>query len=481
MSLIAGLTKDYEGQVDLDPSSLYTVASNPVSIYLSATAGNDNGHGSSPASPLLTPLAALANSPPLWRSSCQFIYDPAGGTYQFPASGGNLYTGKPLSGMPLSGSPMTWIGSNADVGGGPQTETSGGSVFLFTVAGTPFVASALIGAALRIISGAGAGQRGLIRANTTSTITLDAPFAVANGVGSVFQIERPNTVITWTSGTLGISAYSLLGLRDIKFVVPAGGSLTVLDWSEVYGENIEVDISATNASVRFPRNGAFQPASQPAYNINDAVNPFNFSRVTCGWYIHGGGAASTIQVNAGSQMNFGYLVLQNLGLSIGGGSNNSPATFSPAGLTALNTTWNIDQLCRVDLSGAAALGMLLDGQVAASTTTGILNYNRRSGGVLANVVVQNSGGHAIVVQETAYVEFSAGVSGSGTTVGYGIKTKNRGGVGFTTLAGAILASVTGATGAVLNGANSFANYPALFTAGGDVETTPGGSFAMLLV
>lgn len=114
----------------------------------------------------------------------------------------------------VAGGAISLAGPN---GNGSFTVLAGGTSSVFSVTGTPFtVEPALLGARVRWLTGALAGQCSAIWKNTTSQITVLDNFTGAPTVGDTFVIEEPGVLITGAGLVSGCIAGSETALESAE-------------------------------------------------------------------------------------------------------------------------------------------------------------------------------------------------------------------------------------------------------------------------
>lgn len=173
MSLVTGITKDYQGDVDLDPNSRTTVAVGGVGIYVNALTGNDNNPGTL-ALPLQTFDAAISRVPSGNRSQLQI--NLAAGDYNWTKK--NIFMGNAVDN---EATPLAIVGAlSNDLGTVTAAAGSTTTLLNFAAAGirNGAVASFIAGAALGNIRIT--GLTGMVASDVDRLLLISGAATAAN-------------------------------------------------------------------------------------------------------------------------------------------------------------------------------------------------------------------------------------------------------------------------------------------------------------
>lgn len=485
------------------------IADDDVFVYYDAVAGSDTNAGSLTA-PVQTFLKAWSLLPRLYKKQCQLIQLSAG-TYPIPAD----VTLRPPVGVGLSAQAFTMVGVSdvqVDAAAVYTVASIASNVITFTPSGIPVnkygVELGALGGTIRILTGASAGQRRLIRSNTANTITPNVPFSGLVG-NETFQIELPTAILN-PSNVDSLCSFVDGQMRWLDIKWKLGGSSSRLNLlngcSVVAAEGVEIDcnggaVQVTNKASLIAGITSFPPgASPPGLGDTNTVpdyytppfSPPPFAPlvtghagaglvVPCGVFLHDGSSGgSTLFVSAGSAV-YGYVMVRTANV-----------VALQQGLVLLdipvskNVDWNIDQGSMMIISGGS--GTLLgnfDGKGTLSSQQGIVAVGEASYARLDRLNVNNSTLFGIVAFANGQIDLRR-VGGTGNTLGgVGIGQAQLTGVSFSALggAGAIInllrsrvATCTGAGGDVKVG-NSTLSYATLYASTGFTEPSIGTTAA----
>ena len=238
MSLVIGLTKDYQGNIEVDASSQSTTALDDVNIYVDGVNGNDLNSGSQSA-PLQTLAAALAAVPPSNRKSSQITLVP-GAPYLWPL--GNFFPPTPIG---REASPLAIVGGlSAPLASG--VETIGGDTA--KLSGAALVPSTLRGKMALVTSGTLANTLAHITDNDATSVTLAN--TIGNiAIGDTWEVVDTSVEIDFQVGLTQIEG-GVIGFSKVKLADPSFGNATVVF------SHCAVDMGSCNTSGLF---GSFMP------------------------------------------------------------------------------------------------------------------------------------------------------------------------------------------------------------------------------
>ena len=215
MSLVTGVTKDYQGDVDFDPNSLSTVANEDVALYVDSVNGSDANPGTQPR-PFKTIDFAISKLPPAWRKSCRIF--TAAGDYDFKGNS-NYQFGH---GLGAKASPLMFVGAAQvlpGLGNLTSDPATGSPVSQAYVAPVATVNGALRGAILQNNT-TGRRQRIVDNVFAAGKTTFYLQFAIATAPVNNFDIIKPACNYRPTSPSPFVFLNSYVGLSLVRIVSP---------------------------------------------------------------------------------------------------------------------------------------------------------------------------------------------------------------------------------------------------------------------
>jgi hypothetical protein len=240
MSLVVGVTKDYQGDVDFDPRSQSTTALNDVNLYVDGVNGNDNNSGSQSA-PLKTLAAALALVPPSNAKSSQVTLIP-GSVYQWPL--GNFFPPAPIG---PKASPLAIVGGlSAPLANG--VETIGGDTA--KLSGAVLVPNTLRGKMARVTTVTSPAFNNLahITGNDATSVTLCQKIGNV-AVNDTWEVVDTSVEVDFQEGNSAIVG-GIIGFSKVKLADPTFGNAAVAF------SDVAVDMGSCNTEGLF---GWFMP------------------------------------------------------------------------------------------------------------------------------------------------------------------------------------------------------------------------------
>jgi hypothetical protein len=263
---------------------------------------------------------------------------------------------------------------------------------------------------LAITSGAQKGQTRIVRDTTVAggNLTLEVlePFAAAIAIGDTFTVGEPITKFDMLTDTLIIfqNGAASLGLKNIAF------SGNVLFFGRMSVNAVSCWFtnrpgSATPGKMTL-RNGAqlIGGADGGDFWAADGLdNPFSFTRE-----LRTGVGYKNVEVLAANQASlfFNAHLFRSCKVTV----NRAKVVFQPG--DGRRTIFIFNPGSIVDFLGTAAQPSKFQGQLASDPATGILNYNGAVSQQLANVVINNSGGHGLRVAQKGFVPLTGTLGGT---------------------------------------------------------------------
>jgi hypothetical protein len=317
------------------------------------------------------------------------------------------------------------------------------------------VQDSLVGGFLECISGANAGQRRMIRSNTTTSFAVNTPFGSAITAGDTFNVERPNVTIQYPGLTTFYA--TVVGFTGVKFQSTGpGGGLSVLAFNteDLMLEGCEFDGSGSDGTGRVINalrvnfaSGIFN-ASQLRNWQNDTTGVFSSLRTGSGTFLHN---FNVVQPQQGGQLQ-GVFVMR----SVQSLNFTNEGTASPlVSLDAARVTASVQNGSIMTLSPQlSTYPSIWNGQYTNSAAIGLITFSQDSSGSLSGIALNNSGGDAVLVMQNSAVTMST-VTGAGN-VGAGIHVDRNGYVQIDS-AGPVSTSVTGTLGDTKFGHPTVAN------------------------
>lgn len=307
------------------------------------------------------------------------------------------------------------------------------------------VQDSLVGGFLECMTGANAGQRRMIRSNTTTRFVANTPFPSAITSGDTFNIERPNITLQY-SAPLDLYG-STIGMVGVKFQCTAVGvTVFALNVDNVVTEGCEFDLSGSDGLgralniIRTSYSTGNMSVQQLRDWQNDTSGIFSIARNGSGTFVHN---AQNFLPQQGGQIT-GFFVLrsiQSLNFTNQGVGGAAAAVNSLQSLDAQRVTCSVQNGSVLILAAAVATyPSVWNGQYTNSASLGAMTFQNNSSGSLTGIGINNSGGDGILVQSGSSVSCDkltgTGNSGAGIHVDrHGYVQIDSGGANDTTITG----------------------------------------------
>lgn len=408
------------------------IAVDDDSLFVDNVAGDDSNPGTQ-ALPIATVDKALEILTAFNRKSNKVFFINTGVDYPY-VSGNDCTIGHCLMNL---GSPLAFIGDFIDQVGTKTVTTADTNRTLVISTGLNLSAHQYELIWVRFLTGANAGQSRTIRQSGTvdaHTFQVNNPFSHTVAIGDTFVIEAAAVTID-AQAPLTFIRGGNIGFKGINFL--CSGGLAFFDSCSPYFERCSMDLAGNGVTGNGSQMRCATGATAFAWAADGDANPFSV--------LAKGAGLSIIDTVGGGEFDLlGWSRLQGYvsarGINLFCSVNTFPGLLMP---DFEDSIVFLNEASRLQVVGTPQLsGRFVNALAGTAASDGCINVQQNSSCVLDGVVISNTLGCGVVVQDRGSAELqNVTGGGAGATLKVGAWVRDMGHI-------SVLQAVTLVTGTV---------------------------------